>query len=78
MIPIRNVNPSDEAIKDSIKKKMEAKNVNVYDVLIQRSNQGTFIRSEVTIEPIDGKVLEKIDFEFLNCWVVPFYGVRIM
>ena len=78
MIPIRNLNASNEYLGKSIAEKVEAKNVKVRDVLIQRSTQGTFTRCDVMIEPMSGEILETIDFEFENCHVVPFYGLRIM
>ena len=76
VFPIRHVNPSDDIIKESIRKKLEAKEVKVIDIYIHRSNKGTFMWSDVFIEAFDGKNLEAIDFEFSNCRVLPFYGQR--
>jgi hypothetical protein len=55
---------------------LEAKKVKVFGILIHRSRQGTFIRSDVQIEPFDGKALVQTEFEFLNCKVLPFYEAR--
>ena len=76
VIPIRHVNPTDDDIRQSIRKKLQAKKVKVLDIFIQRSNQGTFMWSDVNIEALDGGALEKIDFEFAKCRVLPFYGQR--
>ena len=67
VIPIHHVSPSNEAIETSIREKLEAKKVKVFGILIHRSSQGTFIRSDVQIEPFDGKALEQTEFEFLTC-----------
>jgi hypothetical protein len=76
VILIRQVNPSNEVIKETIKKKLETKKVKVCDIFIQRSNQGTFMWSDVKIEAFNGKELEETAFEFANCRVLPFYGQR--
>ena len=78
IIPIRNVNPNDEVVQTSIRSKLEAKKVKVIDIRIFRSSQGTFTRGDVKIEPAAGKRLENTDFEFANCRVIPYYGVRIL
>jgi hypothetical protein len=78
VIPIRHLNASDDYLIKSIGGKIESKKVKVRDIVIQRSTQGTFTRCDVVIEPFNGKDLEEIDFEFENCHVVPFYGLRIM
>ena len=76
VIPIRHVSPSNVAIETSIREKLEAKKVKVLEILIHRSSQGAFIRSDVQIEPFEGNALEATEFEFLNCKVLPFYGPR--
>ena len=77
VIPIRHLNANDDHLGKSIAAKVEAKKVKVRDVFINRSPQGAFIRCDILIEPLNGKLLEEIDFEFENCHVVPFYGFRI-
>ena len=77
VIPIRHLNANDDHLGKSIAAKVEAKKVTVRDVFINRSPQGAFIRCDILIEPLNGKLLEEIDFEFENCHVVPFYGFRI-
>ena len=78
VIPIRHLNASDDYLIKSIGDKIVSKKVKVRDIMIQRSAQGTFTRCDVVIEPFSGKDLEEIEFEFENCHVVPFYGLRIM
>ena len=78
VIPIRHLNASNEYLIKSIAGKIETKKVKVCDVMVQRSAQGAFTRCNVVIEPCSGKDLEKIDFEFENCHVVPFYGPQVM
>ena len=78
VIPIRHVNPGDDAIKNTITMKMEEQKVKVHDIIIYRSNLGTFERSDVKIEPIAGKLLDNIDFGFSNCRVLPFFGLRVL
>jgi hypothetical protein len=72
------LNASNNYLSKSIGDKIKSKKVKVRDILIQRSAKGTFTRCDVVIEPLNGKDLEEIDFEFENCHVVPFYGLRIM
>ena len=74
VIPVRHLNAKDVDLQRAIKDKIEAKSVKVENVFIQRSKQGTFTRCDVVIEPMEGKVLEDIDFEFENCRAFPFYG----
>ena len=74
VIPIRNINATNEYLEKAIIAKLEAKNVKVKDTSIQKSIQGTFIKCDVLIEPLSGKILEETNFEFENCRVVPFYG----
>ena len=78
VIPIRHLNATNEHLSKSIAAKIEAKKVKVCDIFIQRSAQGVFTRCDVQIEAVNGNLLENIDFEFENCQVVPFYGLRIM
>ena len=76
VIPIWHVNPSNQVIEETIMKRLETKKVKVCDIFIRRSNQGTFIWSDVRIEAFNGKELEATDFELANCRVLPFYGSR--
>ena len=78
VIPIRHLNARNDYLEKSIADKIIAKKVKVRDILIHRSAQGAFTRCDVAIEPLSGKDLEQIDFEFENCYAVPFYGLRIM
>ena len=78
IIPIRNVNPNDEVIKETIRMKMEAKKVKVLEIMIFRSSQGLFTRGDVVIEPCDGKYLETTDFGIANFRILPYYGLRIL
>ena len=71
---MRHLNSEDENLKKAIRSKIEAKEVKVKNLIIQRSTQGTFTRCDVVIEPMKGNILEETNFEFENCKVVPFYG----
>ena len=74
IIPMRHLNSKDEDLKRAIRNKIEAKDVKVKNLIIQRSVQGTFTRCDAIIEPTKGTVIEEISFEFGNCRVEPFYG----
>ena len=76
IIPVKNLKFSDEFLQKAIRDKIEVQNLKVQEIFIQRSAQGTFTRSDVVIEPAPGEIIQKIDFAFENCQVVPFFGFR--
>ena len=74
IIPVRRVNANDETIEKVVKQKLAAKDVNVLELYIERSENGTFSRCDARVEPVKGKQIDETNFEFENCRVIPMFG----
>ena len=74
VIPIRKVSADDDTIEKVIKDKFAEKGFTIFEFGIHRSAVGTFIRFDARIGPTSGKLLEKTDFGFSNCRVIPIFG----
>ena len=74
IIPVRRVNANDETIEKVVKQKLAAKDVNVLELYIERSENGTFARCDARVEPVKGKQIDETNFEFENCRVIPMFG----
>ena len=75
IIPVRGVDVTDEDVKRIVKRKLEAKNVKVLEMFIQRSQNGTFTRCDASIESVNANIVEETNFEFGSCKTVPLYGI---
>jgi hypothetical protein len=74
VIPIRKVSADDDTIEKVIKDKFAEKGFTIFEFSIHRSAVGTFIHFDARIGPTSGKLLEKTDFGFSNCRVIPMFG----
>ena len=74
IIPVRSIYANDETIENVVKQKRAAKDVNVLELYIERSENGTFARCDARLEPVKGKQIDETNFEFKNRRVIPMFG----
>ena len=74
VIAKQKINNHNLGIEYNVRTKIEAKNIIVKKVIVERKGHhihGEFIRCEVLIETVEAKIIEEEDFEIENCWVLP-------
>ena len=76
IIPVRGIDANDEAIEKVVKEKLGAKSVIIVDMFLHRSLNGVFTRCDVKIDPLEGHFIEKCNFEFRNCRVIPMFQIH--
>jgi hypothetical protein len=75
IIPRHKVDNHNIGIEYDVKEKLDKKGIKVKKLVVERMGgtwKGEFTRCEVIIEPFSAKAIEKMDFEILNCCVLPY------
>ena len=75
VIPRHKVDNHNIGIEYDVKEKLDKKGMKVKKLVIERMGgtwKGDFTRCEVIIEPFSAQAVEKLDFEILNCCVLPY------
>ena len=75
VIPRHKVVNHNIGIEYDVKEKLDKKGIKVKTLVVERMGgtwKGDFTRCEVNIEPFSVQAVEKLDFEILNCCVLPY------
>ena len=75
VIPRHKVDNHSIGIEYDVKETLDKKGIQVKTLVAERMGgtwKGDFTRCEVNIEPFSAQAVEKLDFEILNCCVLPY------